>query len=224
MRANFDQPLAYEAWYRRPKGRLVDRLEKQVIADLCRVKPGERILEIGCGTGHFTEYFASLGAEVVGLDTSAEMLSLARDRSGRFKIDLKQGEAYQLPFADKSFDLVAMVTTLEFMAEPKRAIEEAFRVSRGRLFFGILNRHSLLAWRRKRSGKEIWQQARFYVLNEVKKMLGRSVKINWRGTIFLPLFDTYFAFAQRLWLERSLSRLALPFGAFIGIMAEEPLK
>ena len=144
----------YEAWYTTAKGRFVDVLEKEVITELCGIRPGDSVLEIGCGTGHFSAYFEELGAKVTGLDTSPDMLRVAKERFGDLKINFEAGEAYSLPFPDSSFDLVAMITVLEFISNPERALEEAFRVSRGRIFLGILNRASYLAWKRKRCGNE----------------------------------------------------------------------
>jgi len=214
-------PAQYEAWYSTPKGLLVDTLEKEVIAGLARVKPGDRVLEIGCGTGHFSDYFTKLGAEVTALDTSPDMLTFAGDKFGGRCIDFKSGDAYTLPFPDRSFDLAAMITVLEFIKSPKRAIEEAFRVSRGRVFLGILNRSSLLACRRKKSGKQIWQDAHFYTLKEVEEMLPGNRKITWKGAVHLPLIDSMFAYGVRLNIERLLSAIKTPGAAFIGVLAEE---
>lgn len=210
----------YEAWYATPRGKFADVLEKKVIADLCRISRGDKVLEIGCGTGHFSAYFEELGADVVGLDTSPEMLRVAKDLRGDRKIDFSKGEAYALPFADNSFDLVAMITTLEFISSPKKALEEAFRVSKGRVFLGILNRNSFLAWKRKRSEKDVWKEAHFYTLKEVIDLLGTDKEIKWRGVISLPLINNDLGFNLRLGLEELLSKLCSPFGAFIGILAE----
>ena len=211
----------YEAWYEKPKGKFVEILEKEVIAELTQIKKGDKVLEIGCGTGHFSSYFGELGADVTGLDTSPEMLKVARDSSKNIEINFEAGDAYKLPFADGSFDLVAMITVLEFITEPKRALAEAFRVSRGKVFLGILNRSSLLAWKRKKSDKKVWREAHFYNIKEVLELLGRDKKINWKSVLVLPLLNGGMLFNFRLNLERWLSKFRLPFGAFIGIMAEE---
>ncbi len=211
----------YENWYSSPKGVFVDLLEKKVISSLCAVKQDDRVLEIGCGTGHFTRYFKELGTKVTGLDTSYEMLKTARDASKGMELHFNSGDAYELPFPDGSFDLTAMITTLEFISSPAKALKEAFRVSRGRVFLGILNRNSLLARKRKKSGKDIWEQARFYTLKDIKHLLGNGLKLRWRSVLFLPLLDSKLFFAARLWLEERLSFSRLPFGAFIGILVEE---
>lgn len=211
----------YENWFSTPRGRLADRLEKKIISDLVKVRPGDKILDVGCGTGHFSVFFKSLGAEVAGLDPSAEMLeqapSLYRDKEVKFM----EGSAYRLPFPDRSFDLVTMITVLELLEEPKKAIEEAFRVSKGKVFLGILNRDSLLARQRKKEGKKIWQQVRFFTLPEVRGLLGKEVGVRWKGSLYLPLLNTEKGFSFRLGLETQLSDLKLPYGGFIGILANK---
>ena len=209
----------YESWYSTPKGRLVDVLEKKVVANLCLIKPGDKVLEIGCGSGHFSAYFSELGAKVTGLDTSLDMLHIAREKFGNLEIDFRTGDAFSLPFADNSFDMAAMITTLEFFSAPDKAIREAFRVSRGKVFLGFLNRNSLLARKRKKSNKKIWEQAHFYNLREVINLLGKDKKIKWQGVISLPLVNSDLGFNVRLGLESFLSKLQLPFGAFIGVLA-----
>jgi len=213
-------PEELEAWYDTPKGRFTDILEKETISELCKIHRGDKVLEIGCGSGHFSAYFEQLGAQVTGLDTSPDMLRIAKERHGDQKIDFEAGDAYRLPFPDHSFDLVAMITTLEFIASPRKALEEAFRVSRGRVFLGILNRNSFLARKRKRSGKKVWQEAHFYNLKEILELLGKSKKVKWKSVLFLPLLNSEIMFNVRLSFERFLSKLNLPFGAFIGVLAE----
>jgi len=217
----FDRDIAevYESWYQTPKGWFVDTLEKELIRDLCQVKPGEKVLEIGCGTGHFSAFFKELGAQVTGLDTSPEMLKVAKDLHSDLKVKFDVGRAYKLPFADKTFDLVAMITVLEFIDDPKQALKEAFRVSKGRVFIGFLNANSLLARKRKKSKKEIWREAHFYSLGEILGLLGQKGKIVKRSVIYLPLINSSLLFNARLNLERLFCKLNLPFGAFSGILA-----
>lgn len=211
---------AYEAWYTLPRGRFVDILEKEVIAKLCEVRPGDKILEIGCGTGHFSAYFKELRAEVTALDTSPDMLYVAKNYYGDLQLDFRAGNAYKLPFADNSFDLVAMITVLEFITNPRQALREAFRVSKNKVFLGFLNQNSLLAQKRKKTKKKIWQEAYFYTFKEMVGLLGEERKIKWKSVLMLPLLNSGFLFDARLNLERWISKLNLPFGAFVGILAE----
>lgn len=171
--------------------------------------PGARdLLEVGCGTGHFARWFARLGLRTAGLDLSPTMLAEARKRDG---IPLVLGDAAHLPFADGSFELVALITTLEFLPQPQRALREAARVARRGVILGVLNGLSLLAFRRRLQGlfrETVYSRAHLFHVWElrglVRRALGhRSVTIGWRTTLF-PRF---------LGLRDS----SLPVGGFIGM-------
>lgn len=99
----------------------------------------KKILEIGCGIGAFAERLSDLN--VTGIDKSEAMLREARKKSNK---QFVRGSAYNLPFADASFDAVFFVTTLEFLDDYKKAIEETARVLEkdGKLIVMILNPES----------------------------------------------------------------------------------
>jgi SAM-dependent methyltransferase len=135
----------YEGWYV-GRGRRADGLEKELLEKLLgRFPAAASILEVGCGTGHFTRWFAQKGFDVVGLDVSEAMLREARRLGG--PTNYLRADALSLPFADRSYDLTTMITTLEFLADPVRALAEAARVARQGLLLGVLNRWSVLALR-----------------------------------------------------------------------------
>ena len=99
--------------------------------------PDEAILEVGCGTGVFLPGIASrVGTEgrVVGLDHSAALLVQARERLASAglvdQIELVEGDANQLPFADGSFDAAHCERVLMHLEHPRRAIGEMVRVVR----------------------------------------------------------------------------------------------
>lgn len=197
----------YEDWYA-GRGRRADRLEKQLLARLLANFSGaETVLEVGCGTGHFTRWLAERGFRVLGLDISPAMLAEAAKRNG---IPYVIGDALALPFADGSFDIVALITTLEFVPDPQRALSEAVRVARHGLLLGVLNRYSLLAVKRKISAKPPWNEARFFSPGELVRSLqdiagARLARIQWRTT---------------LWPVPGLRSLPLPWGGFIGMAAQ----
>ena len=95
------------------------------------IKPGDRILDVGCGKGFLLHDLAQAvpGVEVVGLDVSSYALEHAKDEVKPF---LQVGRADRLPFADKSFDLVISITTLHnlFCYELDKALREIERVGR----------------------------------------------------------------------------------------------
>lgn len=102
-------------------------------------RPGEQILDIGCGPGFFVADLASAvqpGGEVTGVDPSPSMLAMAGRRSAdRTNVTLLEGAAAALPVADESFDAALCVQVLEYVDDVPRALAEMSRVLRpgGRL-------------------------------------------------------------------------------------------
>ena len=88
--------------------------------------PPARVLDVGCGTGYLTQH---LGGEVVGLDQSAAMLDLARERVPW--AHFVRGDALNLPFADGSFDRVFASSFYGLLRETERGrfLDEARRVA-----------------------------------------------------------------------------------------------
>jgi demethylmenaquinone methyltransferase/2-methoxy-6-polyprenyl-1,4-benzoquinol methylase len=82
--------------------------------------PGQRVLEIGCGTGHALTWLAKSGVKVTGLDLSAGMLARTRravSGSEEQRVDLCQGDALRLPFKSNSFNAVFLSFTLELFPD-----------------------------------------------------------------------------------------------------------
>ena len=109
------------------------------IALLAGARPGERVLDIGCGTGALTRALAERvgpAGSVVGIDPGAEVLAFAR-RRGPATIDYREMGAEALALTDGEFDLVASMLAVHHIPEPDRpaALAEARRVLRpgGRL-------------------------------------------------------------------------------------------
>jgi len=89
-------------------------------------KRAAHILDLGCGTGMFLEELAQRGEIVIGVDSSAEMLGIARKRVGG--ASLVRADADHLPFEDRSFDVVVSVTLLQNVPEPAATMKEIARV------------------------------------------------------------------------------------------------
>jgi SAM-dependent methyltransferase len=92
------------------------------------VAPGQRVLDIGCGTGIFLRLIADRGAVPFGLDASGALLEVARERVP--EADLRVGEMELLPYDDDSFDLVTGFNSFFFAAELVAALREAGRVAK----------------------------------------------------------------------------------------------
>jgi SAM-dependent methyltransferase len=97
------------------------------------VSEGQRVLEVGCGTGHWLAQLEAAGCDAVGLEPAAAMLERARARG--LRAELVQGTAETLPFLDASFDRVACINAIHHFEDVARFIAEARRVLRpgGRL-------------------------------------------------------------------------------------------
>jgi len=99
----------------------------------------EKILDVGCGIGSFEQNLPSLN--IIGLDSSEEMLEEARRRSDKTFI---LGNAERMKFKDSAFDAVFTVTTLEFLDDYRKAVKEIARVTKhhGKILVMMLNPES----------------------------------------------------------------------------------
>jgi SAM-dependent methyltransferase len=110
------------------------------VADAARIRPGERVLAVACGSGVLAREVASragASGSVFGLDPNPGMLAVAERLSPA--IEWRQGTAESLPFADESFDAVVCQFGLMFFTDRRQALREMLRVSRskGRLAIAV---------------------------------------------------------------------------------------
>lgn len=201
---NKDIAANYDTWYQ-SAGLKADRQEKALLLRMLDKFPIARtILEVGCGTGHFTRWFDAQGYLTIGIDLSRPMLNEAK-RIGA--LPYLQADAFRLPFSSDAFDLVALITVLEFLPDPVDPLAESVRVARQGLILGVLNAHSCLGWKCKQQGGLIWGNTRFYTLDELKTLIryvaGPQTKITWWSTLW-PIYP---------------GMVRLPWGGFLGLAA-----
>jgi SAM-dependent methyltransferase len=98
------------------------------VFDAIAVGPGVALLDAGCGAGYALGLAARRGATVTGLDASAGLLEVARERLA--DAELHEGDLEALPFADASFDAVTAFNSVQFAADPLAAVRELGRVAR----------------------------------------------------------------------------------------------
>lgn len=111
------------------------------------LRPGERVLDLGCGTGWATRLLARLVADgpagfgqVVGLDVADEMIRRAREQSQDFdNVMYVWGPADKIPWEENYFDKVLSVESFYYYPDQERALAELFRVMapHGKLFILI---------------------------------------------------------------------------------------
>ena len=188
-------PKVYETWRATPLGAVTETIEQRVILDLIGDVEGARLLDAGCGDGTLVCELASRGAKTTGIDPDPTMLAVARARAEEAGVaaTFRNGRVERLPFADASFDVVAAITVLCFVADASGAVRETARVLRpgGRLVLGELGRWSLwTAWRRVRSwlGSGAWAAARFRTASELRALAAQAGlgAVTVRGAVFYP--------------------------------------
>ena len=215
---DFKDACEYDAGFESVLNRHRLDLEIRLMLDLLKPETGQRILDIGCGTGISLEPLLDRGVSLTGLDPSPYMLDIAEERLGS-QVDLHRGSAEDLPFEDNAFDAAILFTSLEYTDRPAKAIEEACRVAKDTLVICVFNRYAPLNMVYRMKGLFVpnrLSHARFFSIWELKElltsMLGR-VPVKWRTTLQLP-------FASGRMLAR-IENLALVqkslFGTIIGM-------
>lgn len=200
----------YEKYYENRYKR-ADLLEKRLLTKLLsQFKNPKSLLDIGCGTGHFTRWMETTGLECYGVDTSISMLREAKKMWTQGQ--LFQSEGSSLPFKDKSIDIITYVTSLEFMPDSAVALLEAARVAKKGIVMGLINKNSPATIRKRLQTTQkhsFYENAHFYSISNIKNILektlsGKYTVTYWNTTVFPRVFGN---------LESSL----FPFGAFLGI-------
>jgi ubiquinone/menaquinone biosynthesis C-methylase UbiE len=201
----------YEAYYQ-TKYRRADVLEKKLLRKLLeQIGDTQKLLEVGCGTGHFTRWMETLGIECSGLDLSHLMLREARKLwvHGPFA----QGESSHLPLKAKAFDVVVFIACLEYMPDLVAVFSEAARVARKGIIIGLMNKWSPPTIRRiiqvKMGRNPYYENAKFYSISDMKRILrdtfgDKHTIVYWTTTVFARIFGN---------MESAL----FPYGSFLGI-------
>lgn len=87
LSGGLSDPAAYHAWYETPRGAWIAERELDLMLSLLRPQPAKRPLDVGCGTGWFSNRFADTGLSVIGLDPNALDLRFAQQQDGRMATD-----------------------------------------------------------------------------------------------------------------------------------------
>jgi 2-polyprenyl-3-methyl-5-hydroxy-6-metoxy-1,4-benzoquinol methylase len=187
------------------------------------LEPGSTLLDLGAGPGTYTRVLGATGHKCLGLDYSWNVIKIAKskDTTGRYL----QGEAYHLPFRDRSFDAVLCVGVLQSLQSISEAIVEMQRVLKpnGYLLLDGLNSlfwlHRLRSWREAVKGleKKMSYYSPYNLTEEMKRFGLCEARIHWLATP--ASFQSWFS-GEREDGSYLLSRL---FGyAFLVLARKQP--
>ncbi|RLI26488.1 MAG: hypothetical protein DRO52_02440 [Candidatus Hecatellales archaeon] len=209
----------YDEWFRVEAGPLIYEAEASALRRMAEeLKPG-LMLDVGCGTGLFSQVFRELGWRVLGVDYALGMVSRASARG----LEVVLADGLHLPFRPSLFDSVLLFTVLEFLSSEEEALKEVCRVLKpgGSLILGVHNRvNPWNLYRRFKAGRKsssAYKNVRFYGPLGLKEKLERfSLK---------PCKSTSVVFHPKtLRLERWLRRLGLEAGWFGSILLLRAVK
>ncbi|SRR5690554_212726 len=160
----------YDQFYQTDQGKAVDKAEKAVIGDLLLQVHSKEMLELGCGTGHWTAFFSKRGFRVTAVDQSEAMLKQARKKAIP-NVEWLRADAAHLPYPDRRFDLITAITLFEFAAHREALFHEIDRLLRpgGFLIVGWLNLLSEIGRQKKNSST--FSRATLYTPAEIRNHL-----------------------------------------------------
>lgn len=216
---DFNDANAYEQWFYKHRNRPAAELESRLMIDLLKPNAGELMLDIGCGIGSILPPLLDAGLQITGIDPSPYMLDIICSQFNN-RVELYRGNAEDLPFDDNSFNHACFFSSLEFVDDPKKAIKEACRVAKDKVFIGVLNRFAIKGIQRRVQGifnHTIFNKAEFFSVWQIKRMVRElmgPVPITWRTVCQFP--NTSGKFFMNL--ERSQLVQRCPFGTFAGIV------
>jgi ubiquinone/menaquinone biosynthesis C-methylase UbiE len=206
----------YDLWYESARGAMYDHLEKKAISKyLPRNVQGAKLLEIGCGTGHWSQFFSEYGFEVTGVDISGRMIEIAQNkRIANSSFQVADGQS--LPFGDRSFDVAAAITTLEFVDNAESVLTEMTRCTRkpaGQLLIGVLNGLAGFNRRRSQEAESLYAKARLFSPRQLKQLLEQYGQTRMTTAAFVPSQERFLFLSP---LVDTVGRfLHLPYGVFV---------
>jgi ubiquinone/menaquinone biosynthesis C-methylase UbiE len=174
---------SYDEYYQSYFGKKVDEIERNIIDCLIQKVPKTEMLELGCGTGHWTKFFSSKDFNVTGIDTSKTMLDIAKGKNINAKFTI--ANAQNIPFPDESVQIISSITMLEFVDNQDKVIQEIYRVLKKNAWFilGFLNKKSILGLNKDNS--ETFKNANFMTKDIIKLKLDKFEIIDVKSGVYL---------------------------------------
>jgi ubiquinone/menaquinone biosynthesis C-methylase UbiE len=178
----------YDLYYQTEIGNNVNQIEEKLVTDLLKDIPRTKMLELGCGTGHWTNFFVNKGYKVTATDISDAMLQIAKQKN--LNADFIKADSSKIPFEDNSFDIISSITMLEFVEDQDKVLEEIQRVLKpgGYFILGSLNALSEIG--KNKNQDDTFRDAKFLSKEELTnklKLIGKPSILS--GVFFSPNFE-----------------------------------
>jgi len=223
----------YDEWHRTVHGQdiLTENKLEDWHLDALSLSPfvkGLDVLEVGCGAGDFAIHLALQKAKVTAVDFSAEAIEIAKQKSKKQnqQINFQVADAQSLPFANESFDLIFSCECLEHIPDPRKAVNELYRVLKpsGYLILSTENYSNamilgwIVAWLRKEpfnSGTHVQPVEHFFLYWNVRHLFKKAgfrvlKMIGWHHVfLLLPRFHPH-TFVKQRFQNSFTAKLFLP--------------
>jgi ubiquinone/menaquinone biosynthesis C-methylase UbiE len=160
----------YDSYYETEFGKKVDELERAALLEAIQEVPRGKMLELGSGTGHWTNFFAEQGFTVTASDVSNAMFAHAhRKLAGR--VDFKKADMMNLSIESESIENIAVITALEFVEDQMQAFAQIYRVLKpgGWLIVGCLNADSAIG--KSKADDPVYRHGYFMSKSELETYL-----------------------------------------------------
>lgn len=207
----------YDRWYETPRGLWIGQRELELILAALQARPGESLLDVGCGTGFFTRALGrAIDGPITGVDVNSSWVAYARRRDP-VRAAYEVADARALPYEDRRFDLVISIAALCFIEDELAAVRSMVRIARRRVVIGLLNRRSIL-WLQKgrKGGRGGYRGARWHTAAQAQALFrGLAVpSLHVRSAIVVPSGGWFARTIERLWPRR------FGAGSFILVVAD----
>jgi ubiquinone/menaquinone biosynthesis C-methylase UbiE len=173
MNSLFDfntQASTYDDYYKSEFGRRIDESQKECVNSFLEKILKGKILELGSGTGHWSEWLASHGFEVLGIDIADGMLNQAKNKK-LSNCTFQKMSMTDLEFNDNSVENIIAITSLEFSTDLEKTFSEIKRVLRpnGNFIAAVLNADSIIG--RTKKDNPTFKNANFFTEEELVSRL-----------------------------------------------------
>jgi 2-polyprenyl-3-methyl-5-hydroxy-6-metoxy-1,4-benzoquinol methylase len=210
-------PSTLSRWaYRQLTHRNFRRIEEcQTLIEWLDPRPGERILDIGCGDGFYDDLIARSGAAVTGIDVNRRRLAVAHRRNASDRAEFRFMDAERMEFDDGSFDKVVSFCVIEHFHQDQRVLEHSHRVLKpGGLL--SLSADSLsnpeIEEREREAHRRRYAVNTFYTVEVLRRKLDQA-GFDLAGTKYILTTPLTLALARLSWRLDDLPEALLPVKA-----------